>query len=309
MIRNIIHPDTKVDLVKSDEGFFYFQDNSILPIINGTPILFFKDSVFSIDDIYNFKSTTQNGEHLNTRNIRNFIRRKLLPSLTNDSKMNQRYNDLGKMLPINATILILGAGEKTIYYKTVFKNSTVITSDVHNTFKPDLIFDGHSIPFKDGTFDLVLAAQVIEHVINPWLFCNEIQRVTKIGGLMQIEAPQNFPYHAAPYDFYRFTFTGLRSLFPKSKVVNVSITEGNASMVAVTISNFLINSTSLRYLRSFWLLITYITLGWLKYLDRFNKSVNLRSVSSPKGFAFTFEKDDVERHSRDLLCEFYELKK
>jgi hypothetical protein len=158
MISNIIHPDTHSDLIKSDNDFYYFQDNLVLPVIHGTPVLFFKDSVFSFDEIYNSKSTTQNGEHLNTRNIRNFIRRKLLPSLTNDSYMNQRYNDIEQLLPINATILILGAGEKINYYKTAFKNSTVITSDVHNTFKPDLIFDGHSIPFKDCTFDLVLAA-------------------------------------------------------------------------------------------------------------------------------------------------------
>ena len=71
---------------------------------------------------------------------------------------------------------------------------------------------------------MVLAAQVIEHTMNPWKFCTELQRVTKTGGLLQIEAPQNYPYHAEPYDFFRFTFTGLRSLFPECEVEKSSIT-------------------------------------------------------------------------------------
>jgi SAM-dependent methyltransferase len=309
MINNIIHPDSRVKLTRADYDYYYFEDNSKLPVINGTPVLFSKDSIFSTQDIYESNITTQNSGHLDTSNFRNFIRRKILPSLTSDFNIEKRYEKIQKMLPNEGVVLILGAGEKTNYYKLKFSNCTVITSDVHDSFKPDLIFDGHAIPFSDNTFDLVLAAQVIEHVINPWVFCNEIQRVSKNGGLIQIEAPQNFPYHAEPYDFFRFTFTGLRSLFPNCKTIDVSITEGNASMVAVTISNYLVNLSSKRIIRSIWLFITYITLGWLKYLDKFNLSVNRRSVTSPKGFAFTFQKDGIERSSGELLNDFYKLQK
>lgn len=309
MDRYIIHPDTHSKLISKTNEYLFFEDGAKLPVQNGVPVLFGIDSLFKMEDIFNAKITTQNAAHLDTSNVKNFIRRKLLPSLCNDFKIEKRYDELSKSLSSNSLVLIIGVGEKVEYYKNKFSHCKVITSDVHNEFHPDYIFDGHFIPFEDNCFDMVLAAQVIEHTINPWKFCQELQRVTKIGGLLQIEAPQSFPYHAEPYDFFRFTFTGLRSLFSQCEVIKTEITEGNASMVAVTISNYLINTSSKRLVRSSWLLITRLLLGWLKYIDKWQPSINRRTISMPKGYAFTFKKDTNQRKPVDLLNEFYTLKR
>ncbi|OYX82354.1 MAG: hypothetical protein B7Y83_15065 [Flavobacteriales bacterium 32-34-25] len=305
----IIHPDTHSRLVSITDKYFLFEDKSKLVVLDGTPILFSINSIFNEDDIVNAKKTTQDSEYLDTSNIKNFIRRKLLPSLCEDFNIEKRYDGLSKVLANGSKILIIGAGEKITYYKNKFPHCEVITSDVHNQFKPDYVFDGHFIPFVDNCFDMVLAAQVIEHTINPWKFCQELQRVTKVGGLLQIEAPQNFPYHSEPYDFFRFTFTGMRSLFEKCEVVDVEITEGNASIVAVTLSNYLINISSRRLVRSTWLFVSRLMLGWMKYLDKKKPALNRRTVSMPKGYAFTFKKDAVERKPAELLNEFYQLKR
>jgi SAM-dependent methyltransferase len=309
MLEYIIHPDTRSRLVSKTDDYFLFEDNLKLHIHKGTPILFGVDSIFNGDDIINDKKTTQNKSNLDTANIKNFIRRKVLPSLCKDFDIEKRYENLSLLLPAKSKVLIIGAGEKTVYYKNKFPQCVVITSDVHNEFNPDYIFDGHFIPFVNNCFDMVLAAQVIEHTINPWRFCSELQRVTKLGGILQIEAPQNYPYHGEPYDFFRFTYTGMRSLFPECEVIKAEITEGNASMVAVSISNYLINLSSNRLIRSSWLFLTRILLGWLKYLDKFQPTLNRRTVSMPKGFAFTFKKDALQRKSIELLKEFYELKR
>lgn len=309
MQEHIIHPDTHSKLKSKTDEYLYFEDKSRLPIQNNTPVLFSKDSLFSVEDVFNSKITTQDSAHLDTSKMKNFIRRKLLPSLCDDFNMEKRYDELSKSLEPQSLILIIGVGEKANYYKNKFPHCCVITSDVHNEFQPDFIFDGHSIPFTDECFDMVLAAQVIEHTINPWKFCQEIQRVTKIGGLLQIEAPQTFPYHAEPYDFFRFTYTGMRSLFSYCEVVQTEITEGNASMVAVSISNYLINTSSNRLIRSGWLLITRLLLGWMKYLDKLQPIINRRTVSMPKGYAFTFKKDNLQRKTIEMLSDFYKLKK
>lgn len=309
MRENIIHPDTHSKLVSITDTYYLFEDESKLPVLNGTAVLFGIHSIFSEKDIVNANKTTQDVDYLDTSNLKNFIRRKLLPSLCEDFNIEKRYDRLSKELVDGSKILIIGAGEKITYYKNKFPHCEVITSDVHNQFKPDYIFDGHFIPFVDNCFDMVLAAQVIEHTINPWKFCQELQRVTKVGGLLQIEAPQNFPYHSEPYDFFRFTFTGMRSLFEKCAVVDVAITEGNASIVAVTLSNYLINISSRRLMRSAWLFVSRLMFGWMKYLDRKSPPLNRRTISMPKGYAFTFKKDDLERKSIDLLNEFYQLKR
>lgn len=309
MLENIIHPDSHSKLKQVTSDFYVFEDDSQLPIHNGTPILFGKDSIFTQEDIIISKVTTQDRSHLDTSNFKNYIRRKLLPSLSKDFNINERYKKLGELIPTGGKILILGSGEKINYYKNIFKDCEVITSDVHNQFNPDLIFDGHFIPFIDNSFDAILAAQVIEHTINPWKFCGEMQRVVKVGGLLQIEAPQSFPYHAEPYDFFRFTFTGMRSLFPECEVVKAELTEGNASNVAVTVSNYFVNLSSKKIIRSGFLFITRVMFGWMKYVDNRTGMPNKRNVSMPKGYAFTFRKDTVKRNSKDLLKEFYNLKK
>jgi hypothetical protein len=307
MIEFTINPDSHSKFSTKTENELSFEDGSKFKILNGTPILFGKDSIFNEEEILNQTITTQDASHLDTSSLKNYIRRKLLPSLCKDFKIEERYKELSKKLSNDSLVLIIGTGEKKEYYKEIFSHCKVITSDVHNAFKPDYIFDGHYIPFQNDVFDLVLAAQVIEHTINPWLFCKELQRVTKIGGLLQIEAPQNFPYHAEPYDFFRFTFTGMRSLFPQCEVVKSEITEGGASMVAVTLSNYIVNTTTIKVLRSIFLFLTMLFFGWIKYLDKLQSTVNKRAISSPKGYAFTFRKDTVSRKSSDLLKEFYSL--
>lgn len=309
MIENIIHPDSHSKLKEITNDFFIFEDESKLIIHEGTPILFSSESIFSQDDIINSNKTTQDSSHLDTSNFKNYIRRKLLPSLCTDFDIEKRYDEFYNLFPANSKMLIVGAGEKIDYYKNKFPDCKVITSDVHNQFKPDYVFDGHFIPFSDNSFDIVLAAQVIEHTINPWKFCLELQRVTKVGGLLQIEAPQSFPYHAEPYDFFRFTYTGFRSLFSQCEVLKVEITEGSAANMAVTMSNYFVNLSSKKIIRSGWLFVTRILFGWMKYLDKFQKTPNRRNVSMPKGYAFRFKKDTTKRSSKDLLKEFYSLEK
>ena len=305
----IIHPDSHSKLIKATDSYFLFEDDSKLPVHQGIPILFSEKSIFNKEDIINSNTTTQDRDHLDTSNVKNYIRRKLLPSLCKDFNIDKRYHHISNLLPLKSKMLVIGAGEKVEYYKKIFSNCEIITSDVHNSFKPDYIFDGHFIPFTDNCFDIVLAAQVIEHTINPWQFCNELQRVTKHEGLLQIEAPQSFPYHAEPYDFFRFTYTGMRSLFSKCEVINAKITEGNASMVAVTLSNYFVNRSSISSIRSILLFLTRILFGWLKYLDKFQIKPNRRNISMPIGYAFTFKKDSIVRNPKELLKEFYLLKR
>lgn len=309
MLEFIVHPDTHSKLISKTDDYFLFEDNSKLTVFEGTPILFGSNSIFNVNDILDAKKTTQDREYLDTSNLKNFIRRKLLPSLSEDFNMEKRYDQLAKRLLDGSKVLILGAGEKISYYKNKFAHCEVITSDVHNQFKPDFVFDGHFIPFTANCFDMVLAAQVIEHTIHPWKFCQELQRVTKVGGLLQIEAPQNFPYHSEPYDFFRFTFTGMRSLFEECEVSNVEITEGNASIVAVTLSNYLINISSRKLVRSAWLFVSRILFAWMKYLDGAKPTVNRRNISMPKGYAFTFKKDGFKRNANEMLREYYQLKR
>lgn len=303
----VIHPKTKSVFKEIVGETILFQDNSSLPVHNGIPILLSENSIFKIDDIIQNKSTTQDSNFVKTNKYKNYIRKKLLPTLTKDFNVEKRYKLLSSKIKKNSgVILIIGAGDKVDYYKSIFKNFQVIASDVHVQLNADCVIDAHEIPFQDNFFDLVFAAQVIEHTLNPWLLAKEVQRVTKLNGFIQIEAPHNFPYHGQPYDFFRFTYTGMRSLFNYCELNYCEITESNASMVAVTISNYIVNLTPNKYIRQFSILITRILFSWMKYFDNFK--LTQRTVSNPKGYAMTFIKDGKNRVGQELFQEFYKLK-
>ena len=44
--------------------------------------------------------------------------------------------------------------------------------------------DAHKLPFKSGSFDLVVCYETIEHVVNPAEVLNEINRVTRKNGVV-----------------------------------------------------------------------------------------------------------------------------
>lgn len=55
--------------------------------------------------------------------------------------------------------------------------------------------DGLRLPFDDATFDLVICAQVYEHVQDPTLLATEIERILKLGGVCYFSGPNRlWPY-------------------------------------------------------------------------------------------------------------------
>lgn len=70
----------------------------------------------------------------------------------------------------------------------------------------------YAIEAPDGTYDIVVSGQVIEHVRKPWLWVPELARVCKPGGVVLTVNPVSWPYHEAPIDCWRIYPEGMRSL-------------------------------------------------------------------------------------------------
>jgi SAM-dependent methyltransferase len=78
--------------------------------------------------------------------------------------------------------------------------------------KPDLVYDGTTLPFADRTFDTVLNAEVLEHTPRPGALIAEMTRVLKDDGVLILAAPFQFRLHEQPHDYFRYTPHGLRAL-------------------------------------------------------------------------------------------------
>jgi SAM-dependent methyltransferase len=77
---------------------------------------------------------------------------------------------------------------------------------------PDVVYGGGRLPFRDGSFDTVLSVQVLEHTPQPQLLIDEMARVLAPDGLLILTAPFQFRLHEQPYDFFRYSPHGLRTL-------------------------------------------------------------------------------------------------
>ncbi len=79
----------------------------------------------------------------------------------------------------------------------------------------DVVVDAHEMSraFRPGSFDAIISVATLEHLQRPWVVAPEISRTLKTGGLIFIIAPQTYPVHVAPYDYWRFSVDGLKIIF------------------------------------------------------------------------------------------------
>jgi len=64
--------------------------------------------------------------------------------------------------------------------------------------------DPYHIPQADGSVDVILSGQMLEHCAHFWRVFQEVARVLKPGGLAFVIAPSAGPIHRYPVDCYRF---------------------------------------------------------------------------------------------------------
>lgn len=67
-----------------------------------------------------------------------------------------------------------------------------------------VMMPGEQFPIADGAFDLVVSSSTFEHDPMFWLTIREMARVTKLQGLIFVNAPSAGQHHNAPGDNWRF---------------------------------------------------------------------------------------------------------
>lgn len=71
--------------------------------------------------------------------------------------------------------------------------------------KPDLFWDGETIPLAENAVDGVMATEVFEHCSDLGKVLREIFRILKPGGCLLFTVPFLWPLHDVPHDVYRYT--------------------------------------------------------------------------------------------------------
>lgn len=107
-----------------------------------------------------------------------------------------------------ALVLEVGSGGNPYFRSNVLLDAYEETRERHwaplVSDRPTVLGFVENLPFKDKSFDFVIASHVLEHSTNPAQFLSELQRVAKSG---YIEIPDAFMERVNPYRDHRLEIT------------------------------------------------------------------------------------------------------
>jgi SAM-dependent methyltransferase len=111
-------------------------------------------------------------------------------------------------------VLDIGCGQKPYYpYFAESVDEYVGVDLVEDNPMADLHAPVEDLPVEDGSFEVVLCTQVLEHAGVPDQAISELYRVTAPGGRVLVSTHGVQVYHPSPVDHWRWTHTGLELLF------------------------------------------------------------------------------------------------
>lgn len=128
-------------------------------------------------------------------------------------------------LPCGARVLDLGGKrlrKRGLFDITSF-NLCVVYVNLDQDSGPDILADAANVPLSDESFDVVICAELLEHVQDPLSVLNESARLLVPGGKMLVTVPFLLRQHGDPEDYQRLTDTMLRRLFTQAGFVQVTI--------------------------------------------------------------------------------------
>ena len=172
---------------------------------------------------------------------------------------------------------VLDVGGKKDNKRGIFRPplDTVVSWEYLNideSTNPDYSCSADNIPVDDNTFDIIILAEVVEHLENPIDALQECYRVLKKDGRIITTIPFLNALHADPYDFQRWTDVKIENELSKIGFKNISIKPmGGKAAVIYDLLNFSQTPTSFktRIFRKILQMISSI----FKILDKPNRFI------------------------------------
>jgi SAM-dependent methyltransferase len=91
----------------------------------------------------------------------------------------------------------------------------------------------------EGSYDLVLCTQVLEHSSQPWVAMREMKRLLAPHGILVFSAPHVWFFHPHPSDNWRFTQEGMLRLCEEGGLKPVALAaQGGTVLTIGQITNF-----------------------------------------------------------------------
>lgn len=157
-----------------------------------------------------------------------------------DLQFGSVWTDLAALLPqVRGTLADVGAGAQP-FRDLLCGEVCYIAVDIEAAERQfgyraedTRYFQGARLPLADGEAGTVLCTETLEHVEDPAAFLRELRRALAAGGRLILTVPFAARWHFVPYDYWRFTPTGLERLLMQAGFGEIRIyARGGALAVA-----------------------------------------------------------------------------
>ncbi len=138
-------------------------------------------------------------------------------------------------------LLDVGCGVKPYEHLFTPYVAEYVGVDVANP-SADLEGTVEEIPVPEGSFELVLCTQTLEHAIDPARAVHELRRVVAPGGRVLVSTHGVQVYHPNPVDLWRWTHAGLERLFRENgdwSAVSVTPSSGTTACLGMLVVHYL----------------------------------------------------------------------
>jgi SAM-dependent methyltransferase len=157
-----------------------------------------------------------------------------------DLQAGSIWNDLATELPaLRGKVLDVGCGAQPfrglLSSQASYIGLDTVDAKEHFGYEmPDtLYYAGNIWPVADESCDVVVCTEALEHVVDPGAFIGEMHRCLRSGGRLLLTVPFAARWHFIPYDYWRFTPSGLNVLLGRNGFSKVEVyARGNAVTVA-----------------------------------------------------------------------------
>ncbi len=150
------------------------------------------------------------------------------------------WSDLSKILPgVRGAVLDVGCGIQPFRHmfspEVRYTGVDTVDSKAHFGYEaPDtLYYSGDIWPVSNQSADFILCTETLEHIPEPSVFLGEALRALKPGGRILLTVPFAARWHFIPYDYWRYTPSGLDRLLQKAGFTRTQVfARGNQMTVA-----------------------------------------------------------------------------
>lgn len=147
---------------------------------------------------------------------------------------NKHFRKLLDLYGEDNIILNLGSGPGQLKGRR-----DIINVDLFPFAGVDIVADATDLPLENESADFIINTALLEHVGNPRVLVLEMKRVLVKGGVAFCYVPFIVPYHAAPFDFFRWTASGARELFSVIGDVQIGVGAGPTSAMLWVLQEWL----------------------------------------------------------------------